>query len=72
MNMVACLQAPIVDALSEVVFIGAGLAGAYGIYLAVTGKPAEGGALAGSGLITMLSASYGKEISQTVAKSCKV
>lgn len=72
MNTVACFQAPIIDALSEIVFVGAGLAGVYGIYLAVTGKPSEGGVLIGTGLLAVLSSSYTKEISQTVEKSCRV
>lgn len=72
MNKVACFQAPIIDALSEVFFVVGGLVAVYGIYQAVTGKPTEGGTLAASGIVGMLTTSYTKEISQTVEKSCRV
>ena len=72
MNRIVCFEAPIVDALSEVMFAVAGLAGVYGIYLAATGKPTEGGTLIISGLAGVLTTSYTKEISQTVEKSCRV
>ena len=72
MNRVVCFEAPIVDALSEVIFVIGGLVAVYGTYQAVTGKVSEGGTLVASGLIGMLSTSYTKEIAQTSMKSCKV
>lgn len=72
MNKVACFEAPIVDAVSEIAFAIAGLTGAYGVYLVVTGKAAEGGALVVTGVAGMMTTSYTKEISQTVEKSCRV
>ena len=72
MNTVACFEAPVVDALSEVFFVVGGLVAVYGIYQAVTGKATEGGTLVASGLIGMLSTSYTKEISQAAMKSCRV
>lgn len=72
MNRVACFEAPIVDALSEVLFVVSGLTSVYGLYRAATSNVVEGGTFLGSGIIGMLSASYTKEISQSVEKSCKV
>lgn len=72
MNGFACFQAPIIDVLSEIGFIGFGLTGLYGVYRSATGLTIDGLPLIATGIIGLFTTSYTKEISQMVGKSCKV
>ncbi len=80
LDQLGCWQAPIIDAVSEVVFVCAGVASAYGLYLAATGtysikvgdKEMPVGELIGTGILGLFTTAYAKSTAHAVTSQCKI